>query len=84
MVGRCVHQTFENAGNQLVAINAWAIGSLLFVHVMSFMSVSYSSGFWFFLNLSIALIPACCVSTETVGAPNVPIADPAPAIVDVI
>ncbi len=80
MVGQCVRQTPEKDGNPLVTMSAWAIGSLLFVHVMSFMSVGYFSGFWFFLNLSIALIPACCASVETDKSINVPMAEPASAI----
>jgi hypothetical protein len=39
----------------LTARYAWAVGSLLFVHVMAFFGVSYFSGFWFFLQLTLAL-----------------------------
>lgn len=35
---------------------AWALGSLLFIHVASFFGVSYFSGFNFFFHLTVAMI----------------------------
>jgi hypothetical protein len=62
MVGRCVHERHEDTQR---ARYAWVLGSLLFVHIMSFFGVSYFSGFWFFLNLTFALIAAQCYPVET-------------------
>jgi O-antigen ligase len=61
MVGRCVRGQHED---MQMPRYAWLLGSLLFVHVMSFFGVSYFSGFWFFLNLTFALIAAQCCPVE--------------------
>jgi transcription antitermination factor NusG len=62
MVGRCVREPHKD---MQMPRYAWLLGSLLFVHVMSFFGVSYFSGFWFFLNLTFALIAAQCCPVET-------------------
>ncbi len=52
IIGRYVRFADEDS---LAARYAWVVGSLLFVHVMAFFGVSYFSGFWFFLQLTLAL-----------------------------
>lgn len=83
LTGSAVRQQFVESNNPLAADSAWILGSLLFVHVMSFMGVSYFSGFWFFLNITFAIISARCAGPATVPvvehAPNPARPEPVPA-----
>jgi len=62
LTGRCSLEGEESS----VRFRGWLLGCVLFAHVMAFIGVGYFSGFWFFLNLTFALI-ACYCRTEALA-----------------
>jgi hypothetical protein len=66
MTGHCVRSPFADMSTKKCA---WALGSLLFMHVISFLGVAYFSGFSFFLLMSFAMISCHCGAYVTSKRP---------------
>jgi hypothetical protein len=80
MTGGCVRRQDADI---LTRKEAWALGSLLFMHLLSFLGVNYFSGFWFFWTLTIAMISTHCgawvAESKKVTAPGGNSLKPQPA-----
>jgi hypothetical protein len=61
MVGQCIRM---DVPNPVLHRCAWGLGCLFLVHTMSFLGTTYFGGFWFFFQLSIAML--CGVYSSTV------------------
>jgi hypothetical protein len=60
-IGQCLRLNNQALERQRYA---WGFGALLLAHTGSFLSTTYFSGFWFFFELSLALVASFYVQSQ--------------------